>query len=1019
MDSKDEQIRSLESKVASLELKVASQQKEIEELREHTTSSSSNVDLALVWPGEKVRDTFLNYFIEKQKHTFWKSSSVVPHDDPTLLFANAGMNQYKSIFLGTVDPKLELSTLKRAVNSQKCIRAGGKHNDLDDVGKDTYHHTFFEMLGNWSFGDYFKEEAIEWAFDCLVNVFGLDPSRMYATYFEGDQKQGLAPDLECKKIWEKYLPVDRIIPGNAKDNFWEMGETGPCGPCTEIHYDRLPGLFRPELVNADDPNLIEVWNNVFIQFNREEGGILKELPNKHVDTGMGFERLTSILQDKPSNYDTDVFLPIFDTIQKVTGFPRPYTGKLGEEDLQQGNCDTAYRVVADHIRTLTFAITDGAVPSNDGRGYVLRRVLRRGVRYGQQILGAKPGFFHKLVDIVVENFSTAFPELKEKAEFVKSIISEEEMSFNKTLDKGLKHFNEVASREEVKGSKVFPANEAHFLYASMGFPIDLTILMAEEVNITVDEEGFTVFMDKERELSKKAQIAKKSGGKGKDLTLEAEQTTYLRDNGIDPTESGNKYVWHHEPSGNLLSIFLGRNVATEENTFGFVKSATPDDGMIGIILDRTAFYAEQGGQIYDTGVLTNGNDTFRVENVQLFGGYVLHMGYVESGSFKVEDSVTMMVDYDRRSNIAPNHTMTHVLNYALRKVLLGNNWTQNGGNLCDQKGSSVDAQRLRFDFSWSGPIPSDKLAQIEAEVNKQIQESRPVFASARPLEAARKINSLRSVFNEQYPDPVRVLSVGVNVEELIQDPTNDKWMDYSIEFCGGTHLNNTSEAMAFKIIEETGIAKGIRRITAVTKNAAIQATDVAVAFQSKIDEISQLPDAQLEPAVKILNTELTSSGIPCVDRDRYKDIIEGLLQRVLKFKKEDAKKKQAELSRVVNDAVNNPSRDSPYVIVHYDFGRDGNTAKKAMQDTQKNHPDVSLFIISGEPPSGNIYLYCTMSKSASDAGMSGTAWMTKAVDAAGGGRVASKKNIETSTLVEKYEQIEDVINAAKEYVSSN
>eukprot|EP01032_Pedospumella_encystans_P028455 gene28455-32140_t len=439
------------------------------------------------WPKDKIRTTFIEFFTKKYGHTFWASSPVVPVNDPTLLFANAGMNQYKPLFLGTCDPSLEMYNLKRAVNSQKCIRAGGKHNDLEDVGKDVYHHTFFEMLGNWSFGDYFKEEAITWAWECLTVDFGLNPDRLYATYFGGDATQGLEADLEAREIWLRFLPANRIIACGCKENFWEMGATGPCGPCSEIHYDRIGDRDAAYLVNADVPDVIEIWNNVFIQFNRETDGSLKELPNKHVDTGMGFERLSSILQGHQSNYDTDIFTPIFEAIRQVTNC-RPYEGKLGPEDV--GLIDMAYRVIGDHIRTLTFAITDGAVPSNEGRGYVLRRILRRAVRYGQEMLSAPAGFFTKLVPVVVANFGDTFPELRQRQAYVESIIADEEQSFNRTLDQGVKHFKKVVAGLQASGATVVPAKDAHVLFSSMGFPLDLTELMAAELNMTVDTAGF-------------------------------------------------------------------------------------------------------------------------------------------------------------------------------------------------------------------------------------------------------------------------------------------------------------------------------------------------------------------------------------------------------------------------------------------------------------------------------------------------------------------------------------------------
>ncbi|AES89417.2 alanyl-tRNA synthetase [Medicago truncatula] len=449
------------------------------------------------WPAKRVRDTFAKFFEEKN-HVHWKSSAVVPLNDPTLLFANAGMNQFKPIFLGTVDPNTALSKLTRACNIQKCIRAGGKHNDLDDVGKDTYHHTFFEMLGNWSFGDYFKEEAISWAWELLTEVYNLPSDRIYVTYFGGDEKTGLGPDNEARDIWLKFLPPGRVLPFGSKDNFWEMGDTGPCGPCSEIHFDRIGNRNASSFVNDEDPNCIELWNLVFIQFNREADGSLKSLPAKHVDTGMGFERLTSILQHKNSNYDTDVFVPIFDAIQQATG-ARPYSGKVGPHDADK--VDMAYRVVADHIRTLSIAIADGSQPGNVGREYVLRRILRRAVRYGREVLKAEEGFFNGLVNVVANVLGDVFPELKQNEERIRKMIQVEEESFSRNLFKGIRKFNKAV--EHVQGNIL--SGEATFeLSHTFGFPLDLTQLMAEEKKFSVDIEGFHRAMKAARERSKTA-----------------------------------------------------------------------------------------------------------------------------------------------------------------------------------------------------------------------------------------------------------------------------------------------------------------------------------------------------------------------------------------------------------------------------------------------------------------------------------------------------------------------------------
>jgi len=588
------------------------------------------------------------------------------------------MNQFKPIFLGQADPTGPLAPLKRAANTQKCIRAGGKHNDLDDVGKDTYHHTFFEMLGNWSFGDYFKEEAITWAWQLLTRVYGLAPERIYVTYFAGDATFGLKADEEARAIWLRFLPAERILPFDKKANFWEMGDTGPCGPCSEIHYDRLGGRDAGSLVNMDDPTVIEIWNIVFMQFNREPNGSLRELPAKHIDTGMGFERLTSILQGAMSNYDTDIFMPIFGEISARTG-ARPYSGKLGAEDV--GGIDMAYRVVGDHIRTLTFAITDGCNPSNEGRGYVLRRILRRAVRYAQQKLGAKVGFFSSLVPVVVELFGDAFPELRRKAGFVQEVLRDEEESFSRTLTKGIREFNARASAVAAGGT--LPGSDAFFLYDSMGFPFDLTKLMAEEAGLTADAEGFAACMAEQKARS---QAAGRFARDTDQLVLEAEQTAWLIKAGVKPTLDDAKYDWHcaSGPVTRVAAIYAGKEL-------GFLTGdATAAPGAptatVGILLDATSFYAESGGQVADSGALyalAPGTPlaeaeagvpeapagSLTVADVQVFGGFVLHIGTVTQGAFRVGDTVRCAPDYERRGFIAPNHTMTHVLNYALREVM--------------------------------------------------------------------------------------------------------------------------------------------------------------------------------------------------------------------------------------------------------------------------------------------------------------------------------------------------------------
>lgn len=718
------------------------------------------------WPANKVRETFTGYFKERG-HTFVPSSSTIPYDDPTLLFANAGMNQYKPIFLGIADPNSAFGSMKRAVNSQKCIRAGGKHNDLDDVGKDTYHHTFFEMLGNWSFGDYFKKEAITMAWELLTKVYGLPADRLYVTYFEGDAKQGLEPDTEARDIWRSVgVADDHILTGDAKDNFWEMGATGPCGPCSEIHYDRIGGRNAADLVNKDDPNVLEIWNNVFMQYNREEDGTLRPLPAKHIDTGMGFERLVSVLQDKPSNYDTDCFTPLFDKIRELTG-ARPYSGKLGAEDTD--GIDTAYRVVADHVRTLTFAISDGGVPDRDGRGYVLRRILRRGTRYVRKYFQVPIGsFFSQLVPTLVDQMGHFFPEITKRVDEVKAILDEEEVSFARTLDRGEKLFEEYASKAKTEGKKQLSGNDVWRLYDTFGFPVDLTLIMAEEQGLGVNEQEFEKAQAESKELSK----AGGKKGSGEAVKFDVHDLGHLeKDNTVPKTNDELKY---DQPTvqAKVKAIYQ------DHAFFPETSKIAAKDKSFGVLLDRTNFYAESGGQQADTGSLViDGKAEFVVEDAQVFSGYVLHIGYLKYGELKLDDEVVASFDESRRGPLRSNHTATHILNFGLREVL---------GDHIDQKGSLVAPSKLRFDFSHKQGVTVPELEKIEAISNDWVRKDVGVFSKEMALEEAQKIPGLRAVFGEAYPNPVRVVTLEFSVDEIAKDIENPKWRSTSVEFCGGT-----------------------------------------------------------------------------------------------------------------------------------------------------------------------------------------------------------------------------------------
>ncbi|XP_047319676.1 alanine--tRNA ligase-like [Impatiens glandulifera] len=855
------------------------------------------------WPANKVRDTFVQFF-EGKEHVFWRSSPVVPLNDPTLLFANAGMNQFKPIFLGTVDPNNPMGKLARACNTQKCIRAGGKHNDLDDVGKDTYHHTFFEMLGNWSFGNYFKKEAIEWAWELLTKVYMLPTDRIYATYFGGDDKAGLAADNEARDIWLTFLPPARVLPFGCKDNFWEMGDTGPCGPCTEIHFDRIGNRDAASLVNNDDPTCIEIWNLVFIQFNREADGSLKSLPSKHVDTGMGFERLTSILQNKMSNYDTDVFVPIFDAIQQATS-ARPYSGKVGPDD--EDKVDMAYRVVADHIRTLSFAIADGACPGNEGRDYVLRRILRRAVRYGTEVLKAKPGFFSGLVSVVVQLMSGTFPELKQHEVHIREIIADEETSFGKTLLNGIERFKRVA--HDLQGKKL-SGQDAFILWDTFGFPLDLTQLMAEERGLEVDTEGFDIAMNEAKERSRNA-LNKQAGGT---FVMDADATSSLNKKNIPPTDDSFKFIWFQDHHSTVKAIYTGRE---------FLESVSCNSE-VGIVLETTSFYAEQGGQIFDTGSLEGPFGSFEVSNVQVYGGFVVHIGFFtkETCKLSVGDKVICRVNYDRRKLIAPNHTCTHMLNFALREVL---------GNHIDQKGSIVLPEKLRYDFSHGKPVKPDELRRIESIVNEQIKAEMDVFSKEATLSEAKRVKGLRAVFGEVYPDPVRIVAIGKKVEDLLANPESDEWMSISTEFCGGTHISNTREAKAFALLSEEGIAKGIRRVTAVTTDPAFKAIDLALSLEQEVIEASSGEGSLLEQKVTSLNQRVESATIPAARKTDLKSKLSVLQSQVIKAKKKIAEENIQKAIKVAAETAEAAAADGKsFCISCIDVGSDTNALREAV-----------------------------------------------------------------------------------------
>ena len=691
---------------------------------------------------KEIRQSFLDFFKNKQ-HKIISGSPVIPFDDPTLLFTNAGMNQFKDVFLGTGTREYT-----RAADTQKCIRVSGKHNDLEEVGYDTYHHTFFEMLGNWSFGDYYKSEAIAWAWELLTEVWKLPKERLWATVYRTDD--------EAMELWKKNTDINpaHILKFDEKDNFWEMGETGPCGPCSEIHINLSDDLENASLVNAGVQECIEIWNLVFIQYNRDSNGVLHDLPQKHVDTGMGFERICAVMQHKAANYDTDVFTPLIEKISSLSG-----VGYETKDDI------ISMRVIADHIRTLSFAIADGAIPGNEGRSYVLRRILRRAARYGRK-LNLKEPFMYKLVDELVENMGDVFPELKSKHEFVKKNIHAEEDSFNRTLDRGIELFDGIINEMKKKKETILSGENAFKLYDTFGFPLDLTSVMAREIDITVDEVKFNELMDAQKQHAREI-----TRGKLASVMVELKDTT-----GFDIIDSS-------------PTIFTGyTELSSEAKITGHKKDGLTDL----VILDKSPFYVEAGGQSGDTGTLKIGESVFEVVEVAKVNNQIIHV--VKNENDVVIDNgfdVVAAVDVARRWDIMRNHSATHFLHSALRKVL---------GTHVQQAGSYVGPDRLRFDFSHFAKVSEAELAEIELIVNAELRKNTPNnHMLAIPFDEAKKMGAMM-FFGDKYGDKVNVVKFG----------------DFTLEFCGGTHVKNSSEIGLMKIISESSIASGVRRIEAVT-----------------------------------------------------------------------------------------------------------------------------------------------------------------------------------------------------------
>ncbi|ENN77299.1 hypothetical protein YQE_06125, partial [Dendroctonus ponderosae] len=924
---------------------------------------------------KEVRSAYIDFFKEKD-HVYHHSSSTIPLDDPTLLFANAGMNQFKPIFLGTVDPNSDLSKLVRAVNTQKCIRAGGKHNDLDDVGKDVYHHTFFEMMGNWSFGDYFKKEICTWAWEFLTVKLSLPADRIYVTYFGGDPKSGLEPDNECKEIWLKLgVAPSHVIPGSMKDNFWEMGETGPCGPCSELHFDRIGGRSVPELVNMDDPDVLEIWNLVFIQYNREPDSTLKPLPKKHIDCGLGLERLVSVIQNKRSNYDTDLFMPLFEAIHRGTG-AAPYQGRVGDDD--KDGVDMAYRVLADHARTLTIALADGGNPDNTGRGYVLRRILRRAVRYATEKLNAKPGFFSTLVNTVVEILGDTFPEVKKDPQYIIETINEEEAQFLKTLSRGRNLLNRTITK--LGESKELPGDVAWRLYDTYGFPVDLTSLMAEEKGLNVNMEAY-------EEAKKQAQIISQGKGTGvaDTINLDVHAITELQNRQIPPTNDSPKY--DYEANQNVDDEY--KFGACEASVIGlrynkqFVEEVTSGQEC-GVLLDSTNFYAEQGGQIYDTGFLVKLNDDsveFSVKNVQVRGGYIIHIGNIE-GVLRVGDKVSLHIDADRRRLIMSNHTGTHILNYALRKVL---------GTDADQRGSLVAPDRLRFDFTNKGAMTADQVKKAEQSAKDLISKNAKVYAKDSSLATAKTIRGLRAVFEETYPDPVRIVSVG--------------------------HIGD------FVISNEEAIAKGIRRIVALTGPEATKALKRNEVLENRLNEIKSSINADKDGAkskehVRII-VELTDEVSQAIIPYWKKEEIRNNLKNLKKNLDDKDRAAKAAIANKVVDEIKEFVKENPNLPILVKELKAFNNTKaldSALKQVKTLSPATAALFVTVDSDSNKMFCLSSVPKEAIEKGLKANEWVqsvAQKIGGKGGGKPDSAQASGANSV-----SVDEILELAKKFADS-
>lgn len=967
-----------------------------------TRNISSNTNSPPVtWTSTLVRTTFYNHF-KTRDHTYYPSSSVVPTDDGSLLFTNAGMNQFKPIFLGKVGPDSELGRLRRVYNSQRCIRAGGKHNDLEDVGKDGYHHTFFEMLGNWSFGDYFKAEALAMAWELLTLKFKLSPAQLYVTYFGGDSSVGLEPDYETRDIWLRLgVEPSRILPFGSRENFWEMGEQGPCGPCSEIHYDRLGGRFAGHLVNKDDGNVIELWNLVFIQYNRNPLGQLRPLPQHHVDTGLGLERLVSVLQNTKSNYDTDLFLPLFTRIQQATG-ARPYSGHLGEADCD--GIDRAYRVVADHARALTFALLDGGTPSSEGRGYVIRRILRRGCRYAKRSLGATLGsFFSDLVDPVLGTMKGVYSASRPDLEKIKSILNEEELCFGRTLERGEQLFELCLNKAKKSGVSCISGLDAFKLYDTYGFPIDLTKLMAQEQGFSVDQEGFDLAQSQAKFLSRTNTTTSKESDT---IKLDVDDLTLVNnDKRINRPNDDYKYFQSTLPtviSGLFYDHKLHQHLGHKSNLAIF-------NNKLGVFLERTNFYSESGGQKSDVGQLVSEDGAlFVVEHVESFGGYILHSGYLKHGELRVGSKVSASYDLENRAALSRNHTSTHLLNLALRTGLESDS--------IDQKGSKIGHDRFRLDFNYKKPLNPTQLQAIEQTCRDWIQNDLKVTTKILPLEDARKISGLRAVFGEIYPDPVRVVIIGPEVQMILANPESPSWKEVSVELCGGTHVESTSQIVDFILVDELAVAKGIRRLVAITGPEAKLALENAVRFEKSLDELGQCQGETFYDKIKHIGRDLESCLLPLLRKLEFRNRLQIIKKQRDLLTKSSQQRQLKQVSEIIDNAL--LKKQDALVVEALPNSYDSKILTMAVAQFKLKNSH-SLYLLSLHPSSGQLVHSCNVAPNHISLGLTAINWATQVHSIVGGkcgGSISIAQGISSNQMSKA--NLESALQVASRYAAT-